>query len=64
MKVFVDQDRCMASGQCALIADDVFGQRAEDGIATVLDDSPSDDRRPDVEDAAAGCPALAITLEG
>lgn len=64
MKVFVDQDRCMASGQCVLIADDVFDQRPEDGIATVLDSNPSADRMPDVEDAAAGCPALAITVEG
>lgn len=64
MKVFVDQDRCVASGQCVLAAADVFDQHDEDGIVRLLDDSPPDDRAPDVHDAAAGCPALAITVDG
>jgi ferredoxin len=64
MKVFVDQDRCVASGQCVFAAEGVFDQRDEDGIAVVLDDSPPEDRLAEVQDAAAGCPALAITVEG
>ncbi|ONI75752.1 ferredoxin [Kribbella sp. ALI-6-A] len=64
MKVFADQDRCVASGQCVFAAEGVFDQRDEDGIVVVLDDSPPDDRLFDVQDAAAGCPALAITVEG
>jgi ferredoxin len=32
MKVFVDQDTCVASGQCVLTAADVFDQRDEDGL--------------------------------
>jgi ferredoxin len=63
MKVFVDQDRCVGSGQCVLAADDLFDQRDEDGVAVVLDDSPPDHRLADVQQAVMGCPALAITVE-
>jgi ferredoxin len=63
MKVFVDQDKCVAAGQCVLAADDVFDQRDEDGIAVLLDDNPHDGRLADVRHAAAVCPALAITIE-
>lgn len=62
--MFVDQDRCVGSGQCVLVAADVFDQRDEAGIALLLDDSPHADRLADVRYAAAGCPALAITIEG
>lgn len=64
MKVFVDRDRCVGSGQCVLVAGDVFDQSDEDGTAVLLDDSPHDDRLADVRYAAAGCPALAITVGG
>lgn len=63
MKVRVDQDKCVASGQCVMAAEDVFDQRDEDGIAVVLDPAPSPDRATDVRQAAAVCPALAITVE-
>ena len=62
MKVFVDQDRCVGSGQCALSVPDVFDQ-SDDGMAVLLNERPSEDRRMDVLYAAAGCPALAITVE-
>lgn len=63
MRVIVDQDRCVGSGQCALTADDVFDQREEDGIVVLLDAAPPAGRLPDVRQAAAMCPALAITVE-
>jgi ferredoxin len=64
MKVFVDQDRCVASGQCVFTAAGVFEQSDESGLVVLLDDSPHDDRLADVRQAEAGCPALAITVEG
>ncbi|TWD80107.1 ferredoxin [Kribbella amoyensis] len=64
MKVFVDQDRCVASGQCVFAAEGVFDQRDDDGIAVVLDGNPPDDRLDDVREAEAGCPASAILVEG
>jgi ferredoxin len=63
MKVIIDQDRCVGSGQCVLAADDVFDQRDEDGIVVLLDDNPPADRLEDVKQAAAVCPALAIAVE-
>jgi ferredoxin len=63
MKVIIDQDRCVGSGQCVLAADDVFDQRDEDGIVVLLDDNPPADRLADVKQAAAVCPALAIAVE-
>ncbi len=63
MKVFIDQDKCVASGQCVLTAPDVFDQRDEDGIVVLLTDNPPADRADDVRQAAAVCPALAIRVE-
>ncbi|MEJ2851834.1 MULTISPECIES: ferredoxin [unclassified Saccharothrix] len=63
MKVIVDQDRCVGSGQCALTADDVFDQRDDDGTVVLLDAAPPAERLADVRQAAVMCPALAITVE-
>lgn len=63
MKVTLEQDKCVASGQCVMAAPEVFDQREEDGIAVLLDDAPSPTDAPDVRHAAAVCPALAIHLE-
>ena len=63
MKVTVDQDKCVSSGQCVLNAGDVFDQRDDDGVVVLLDDSPAPDRVDDARKAAAACPALAIHIE-
>jgi ferredoxin len=63
MKVIIDQDRCVASGQCVLAAADVFDQRDEDGVVVLLNENPFAERADDVRQAAAVCPALAITIE-
>jgi ferredoxin len=63
MKVMLDQDKCVASGQCVAAAMEVFDQRDEDGIAVLLNDSPPADLAADVRHAADVCPALAITVE-
>jgi ferredoxin len=63
MRVTVDQDKCVASGQCVLTAPDVFDQRDEDGIVVLLNPNPPEDRADDVRQAAAVCPALAIWVE-
>ncbi|SFD57789.1 Ferredoxin [Actinopolyspora alba] len=64
MKVTVDQESCVASGQCVMTAADVFDQRDEDGIVELLEDQPTEDRAEDVRQAAALCPARAIRVEG
>jgi ferredoxin len=63
VKVSVDQDKCIASGQCVMVAGDVFDQRDEDGIAVLLDPEPPAEQAADVRHAATVCPALAITVE-
>jgi ferredoxin len=63
MKVILDQDKCVASGQCVTAADTVFDQRDENGIAVLLDAEPSPERESEVRQAAAVCPVLAIRVE-
>jgi ferredoxin len=62
MKVIIDQDKCIASGQCVLAAPEVFDQR-EDGIVVLLDDDPPAELAENVKQAAVLCPALAIAVE-
>jgi ferredoxin len=63
MKVAVDQDKCVSSGQCVLNASDVFDQRDDDGVVVLLNDNPPQARANDARKAAAACPALAIHIE-
>jgi ferredoxin len=63
MKVVVDQEKCVASGQCVVAAPEVFDQRDEDGVVVLLDSAPPSELDDDVHQAAAVCPALAILVE-
>ncbi|MEU6307240.1 ferredoxin [Streptomyces chartreusis] len=61
MKVELEADKCVASGQCVLAAMDVFDQD-DDGIAVLLDERPADENLDGVREAVAICPAAAIRL--
>ena len=63
MRVAVDQDRCIAAGQCVAAAPDVFDQRDEDGVVVLLKATPDAGEEDDVRQAAAVCPALAIQIQ-
>lgn len=63
MKVTIDQDKCVASGQCVTAAAEVFDQRDEDGIVVLLNENPPAELAADVRQAAVVCPALAITVD-
>lgn len=63
MKVHIDKHKCVASGQCVLVAPDVFDQRDEDGIAVLLDASPTSDKAEKLQEAVIVCPAAAIRLD-
>lgn len=62
MKVTVDEAMCCGAGQCVLLAPDVFDQRDEDGMVTLLDATPPEPLHTVVREAAGVCPAAAISL--
>ncbi|MGP2442357.1 ferredoxin [Streptomyces sp. JW3] len=61
MHVEIDQPKCVASGQCVMLAPDVFDQD-DDGIVELLDADPAPEHHDDVRESAAVCPAAAIHL--
>nr|WP_320064934.1 ferredoxin [Micromonospora sp. RTGN7] len=62
MRVEFDEPKCVAAGQCAMVAPDVFDQRDDDGVAIVLEETPGPEHHDQVREAAAVCPAAAIRL--
>ncbi|GIF25482.1 ferredoxin [Actinoplanes tereljensis] len=62
MEITVDEDACCGAGQCVMIAPEVFDQRDDDGVVILLDPAPPPELRPAVENAAAVCPAAAISV--
>ncbi|WP_306209113.1 ferredoxin [Actinoplanes sp. RD1] len=62
MKIEFDEPKCVAAGQCAMVAPDHFDQRDDDGVAVVLSESVGPDGLDEVREAAAVCPAAAIRL--
>ncbi|MDX8141366.1 ferredoxin [Lentzea sp. BCCO 10_0061] len=63
MHIEIDQDRCCASGQCVLTAEDVFTQRDEDGVVALVDPVPSSAAAQErAVEAAVLCPAGAISV--
>ncbi|MFI7136183.1 ferredoxin [Nonomuraea sp. NPDC050153] len=62
MKITVDEPRCVAAGQCVLIAPGVFDQRDEDGMVVLLTDTPDADQHQAVRESALACPAAAIQV--
>jgi ferredoxin len=63
MKVIAYEDKCVAAGQCAMIAPEVFDQRDEDGVVVLLLEQPSAGQYDDTRRAAAACPARAIDIQ-
>jgi len=62
MKISVDTQKCVASGQCVLAAAEVFDQRDDDGTVILLNDSPDPDQYDAVRLAAQMCPASVISV--
>ncbi|MEV8398206.1 ferredoxin [Streptomyces niveus] len=61
MRVHIDRDRCTGSGQCALLAPEVFDQ-GEDGLTVLLAQEPPEETYDDVVQASLTCPTQVITV--
>ena len=61
MKVSVDKNKCVSSGQCVLRVPDVFDQ-SDDGTVLLLQPEPESEHYEAVRDAAHICPARAIVV--
>ena len=61
MKVKVDFDLCESNAVCMGILPEVFEVR-DDDFLYILDETPSEDMRPKLEEAVRRCPKQAISI--
>ena len=62
MKVIVDRDLCQGHGVCESEAPAVFSV-GKNGVLEILDESPPEERRAQVEAAVRFCPTNALRIE-
>ncbi|MCH2409196.1 MAG: ferredoxin [Acidimicrobiales bacterium] len=62
MRVVVDFDLCESNAICMQIAPDIFEVR-DDDFLYILDETPSEDRRSNLEESVQRCPKQAISIE-
>ncbi|MDT7799583.1 MAG: ferredoxin [Actinomycetota bacterium] len=62
MKISVDTERCVSSGQCVLLAPETFDQNEEDGTVVLLAEEPPAGEQDAARQAELTCPAAAIRL--
>ena len=62
MRLAVDRRRCMAAGECALTAPELFEQDAA-GVSRPLVEVVPSDQEELAEEAVLGCPGGAIRAE-
>jgi len=62
MRVVVDRDLCQGHGVCESEAPGVFSV-SKQGVLTILDESPGEARRAEVEQAVRFCPTGALRIE-
>lgn len=63
MRIIVDYDLCESNALCMDAAPEVFEVR-DDDFLYVLDETPGEELRAKVEQAARVCPKQAIKIEG
>ncbi|MFC3991695.1 ferredoxin [Actinoplanes siamensis] len=60
MRIEIDSERCIGSGQCAMTVPEVFDQDDLAGKVVLLDDRPDAAFDDPVHEAASRCPVGAI----
>jgi ferredoxin len=60
VRVEVEPEKCIASGQCVLIAESVFDQDEDEGTVVLRTEEPAAGDEEAVRNAARICPARAI----
>jgi ferredoxin len=63
VRIVLDESKCSSLGMCEGVAPDLF-EVGDDGALQLLQPTPSDDRRGQVEEAVAACPTGALSIEG
>jgi ferredoxin len=63
MQVSVDRELCESNGVCAGLVPAVFDLR-DDDVLYIIEPSPPEELRQQVELAVTRCPRQALTLEG
>ena len=62
MRVVVNRNLCESFGVCTGVAPEVY-ELGDDDVLVILDEHPSDDLRPKVEEAVRLCPKQALSIE-
>lgn len=62
MRIVVDRNRCTGLGICESVAPEFFEVR-EDGSMEVLQERAGDESLDQLQEAVAGCPTEALSLE-
>ena len=63
LKVSIDREKCVGSGNCVYLAPEVFSQSDDDGIVILLTETPFESLSTIVTEAALQCPSTAIRIE-
>jgi ferredoxin len=61
IRIVVDEDRCVGTGICESIAEDVF-EVQDDGTMRLLTDEVDESDRARIEQAVARCPTAALQV--
>ena len=64
MRIRVDWDLCQGHGACAVDAPEVFAVDEKKGEVIVLQETPPETLRKQVETAVKFCPTRALAIEG
>ena len=62
MRIVLEADKCIGSGNCEMLAPDVFEVR-DDMVCHILADEPAPELTEDAELAVEACPTRALRIE-